>query len=146
VAQRSLLENRLQQQGLSLASQSGIPRRSALSNGNEAALSFAQQRLWFIHQLDLNPSSYNVLSGLRLQGSLQIAALGKALQNVVQRHDTLRTTFALNADGQPIQVIAPLPTVPLIIQDLQSFADPESEAQRFANQEARWVFDLAQPL
>ncbi|WP_346293414.1 amino acid adenylation domain-containing protein [Sphaerothrix gracilis] len=145
-AQRSLLAKRLQQRGLNLPSSLGIPRRSPAAPANEAPLSFAQQRLWFIHQLDLNPSSYNVFSGLRLQGRLDVAVLEKALQAVVQRHDTLRTTFTTKAEGQPIQVIQPDAAVSLVQQDLTQAADPEQAAQQVAHQEARWVFDPTQPL
>ncbi|MBE9178535.1 amino acid adenylation domain-containing protein [Oculatella sp. LEGE 06141] len=144
--QRSLLEKRLQQRGLSLSSPTGIPQRSPLSPINEAPLSFAQQRLWFIHQLDLNPSSYNVFSGLRLYGTLRVPVLEQALQEIIQRHDTLHTTFATNPEGQPIQIVAPVSTTSLATHDLSHVADRELEVQRLAHQEARWVFDLAQPL
>jgi amino acid adenylation domain-containing protein len=143
--QRSLLEKRLQQRGINLSSPTNIPKRSPYPAG-EAPLSFAQQRLWFIHQLDLNPSSYNVFSGLRLHGALRVAILGQALQEIIQRHDTLRTTFTTNQDGQPMQVIAPVSPVSLVTHDLSQIPDRELEVQRLANQEARWVFDLAQPL
>ncbi|MFE4108591.1 condensation domain-containing protein, partial [Almyronema epifaneia] len=145
-AQRSLLEKRLQQQGLRLPSSLPIPQRSPAAPDNEEPLSFAQQRLWFIHQLDLNSSFYNVFSGLRLQGRLDVAVLEKALQAVVQRHDTLRTTFTTNAEGQPVQVIQPSATVSLVQQDLSLSGNPAAAAQQLAQQEAHGSFDLTQPL
>src|SRR5205807_45147 len=61
--------------------------------GGSLPLSFAQQRLWFINQLEPGSAAYNVVSALRIQGRLDGAALGKALQEVVRRHEVLRTRF-----------------------------------------------------
>jgi amino acid adenylation domain-containing protein len=73
---------------------------------SELPLSFAQQRLWFLHQLSPNSESYNMLEALRLEGSLNIVALKQSLNELIRRHEILRTTFP-TVDGKPIQLIAP---------------------------------------
>ncbi|MBW4613204.1 MAG: amino acid adenylation domain-containing protein [Desmonostoc vinosum HA7617-LM4] len=73
---------------------------------NNLPLSFAQQRLWFLHQLSPESHSYNMLAALRLEGLLNIVALEQSLNELIRRHEVLRTTF-LTVDGKPVQVIAP---------------------------------------
>jgi amino acid adenylation domain-containing protein len=104
-------------------------------------LSYAQQRLWFIHQLDPTSPAYNIPLGVRLTGQLDIAALEATLTEVVRRHEALRTTFAIH-DGQPRQVIHQAVQWDLHITDLTTFAAREQEAQRIAEVEARLPFDL----
>ncbi len=108
-------------------------------------LSFAQQRLWFIDQLDPGNSAYNFPAALRLVGPLDLAALKDSVNEIVGRHEALRTTFAL-VDGAPVQVIAPFLKLALPVVDLQSLPETEREAemQRLATAEARRPFDLAQ--
>ena len=72
----------------------------------DVALSFAQQRLWFFDQLEPGLSAYNIPAAVRLKGPLNLAALEQSLNEIVQRHESLRTTFA-NVEGRPTQVIAP---------------------------------------
>ena len=67
-------------------------------------LSFAQQRLWFLNQLEASSSSYNVPHAVRMQGRLNVAALERSLAQIIQRHENLRTTFR-NQDGEAVQVI-----------------------------------------
>src|SRR5689334_19487364 len=67
-------------------------------------LSFAQQRLWLIEQLMPGTPTYNVVMALRMTGALDVAALHASLNDLVRRHETLRTRFA-TTDGQPLQVI-----------------------------------------
>jgi len=71
-----------------------------------APTSFAQQRLWFLDQLEPGSPLYNVSSAVRLEGPLDVAALERSFEVLVRRHETLRTTFDLQ-DGKPVQVIAP---------------------------------------
>ncbi|MBV9789285.1 MAG: amino acid adenylation domain-containing protein, partial [Chloroflexi bacterium] len=118
-----------------------LPRKSGL---NTFPLSFAQQRLWFIDQFTPASAAYNLLSALRLTGPLNVPALEQALNAIVQRHESLRTTFS-EVDGQPAQVIAPSLLLHLPITELASVAAEEREAtiQRSIMDEARQPFDLA---
>jgi len=111
----------------------------------ELPLSFAQQRLWFIDQLEPGGSVYNFPAAVRLKGPLNVAALKQSLDEIVKRHEALRTTFAI-VDGRPVQVIAPLLTLALPIVDLRELPEPEreSEVQRLATNEAQRPFDLAE--
>jgi amino acid adenylation domain-containing protein len=107
-----------------------------------APLSFAQQRLWFLHQLDPESPAYNVPGALRLSGPLLPEALERALGEIMARHEALRTVFA-EMDGEPVQrILSPSPfTLPRI--DLAGSLDPQAEAERLGLAEARRRFDLA---
>ena len=70
--------------------------------------SYAQQRLWFLDQFEPNSPFYNIPSAVRFRGQLNIEALGKSINEVVRRHETLRTTFA-KVDGKPVQVVDEIP-------------------------------------
>ena len=103
-------------------------------------LSFTQQRLWFLDQLDpLNPL-YNVTSAIRLQGRLRPDVLEESLNEIVRRHEALRTRFAM-AHGEPVQIVEPWRKVTLAISPEQD--RPEEEARRLAREEARLPFDLS---
>ncbi len=108
-------------------------------------LSFAQQRLWFLSQLDSDSPLYNMPASLRLRGTLNVTALKQSLNDIVQRHEALRTTFTLEA-GQPVQVIAPIRLVPFQLIDLRDWPaeEREAEARRLATAEARQPFNLEQ--
>ncbi|MBZ4414933.1 non-ribosomal peptide synthetase [Myxococcus sp. RHSTA-1-4] len=84
-------------------------------------LSFAQQRLWFLAQVDAGGFSYNVPFFSRLRGPLDVAALERALTELVLRHEALRTTFG-EEGGQPVQRIAPEAVVPLPVETLEARA------------------------
>ncbi|HEU0299006.1 MAG TPA: amino acid adenylation domain-containing protein, partial [Longimicrobium sp.] len=101
-------------------------------------LSFAQQRLWFLEQLEPGRSAYNVPVALRLRGALDAAVLERALEEIVRRHEVLRTTFAVEG-GEPVPVIAPAATLSLEIEA----AAGEDEALRRLREEAARPFDLA---
>ncbi len=106
-------------------------------------LSFAQQRLWFLDQLEPNSPFYNIPESVRLIGPLDVATLEKGLNEIIRRHENLRTTFE-TVDGRPTQVIAPELIIPLRIVDVQHLprAEREAEALRLAQQEAQRPFDL----
>jgi amino acid adenylation domain-containing protein len=109
------------------------------------ALSFAQQRLWFIEQLAPGNSAYHIPAAIRLRGPLNLAALEQCLNQIVQRHESLRTTFAM-VDGQPVQVIAPALTIELPVVDLRNLpeAERETEVRRLVTEGAMRPFDLSQ--
>jgi hypothetical protein len=108
-------------------------------------LSFDQQRLWFLNQLEPNSSFYNVSSRLRLTGWLDVAALLQSLNAIVCRHAVLRTTFT-TLGGTPVQVISPSLNLPLPVVDLSDRSETErgEEALRLAAAEAQNLFDLAE--
>ncbi|MDZ8067342.1 MAG: condensation domain-containing protein [Nostoc sp. DedQUE08] len=116
-----------------------VPRNANLP------LSFAQQRLWFLNQLEPNSTTYNLPFAVRLTGTLNVPALERSLNEIVQRHEALRTTFAI-ANGQPIQVITPTLTLKLSVVDLQEYSitKQETEVLRLAVQESQSLFNLAQ--
>ncbi|WP_425354685.1 condensation domain-containing protein, partial [Escherichia coli] len=116
-----------------------------MSRSQQLPLSFAQQRLWFLNQLHSDSSAYNVPTAVRLLGSLNIVALLQSLNEIVRRHEALRTSFQ-TIDGQPIQIIAPILTLTFPIIDLSecSLLEREKEIHRLATQEVLQPFDLAQ--
>ena len=104
---------------------------------------FFQQRLWFLDQLQPGDASYNIPWSFRLRGNLDTAALERTLNELVRRHEILRTTFAL--DGQEVaQVIRESLTIPVPMTDLTGRPDAEDEARRIAEQESLKTFDLQQ--
>ncbi len=107
-------------------------------------LSFAQQRLWFLHQWEPGSPFYNIPTALRLKGQLHREALKRSLSEIVQRHEALRTTFGL-VEGQPVQLISSAHVVDLPLIDLLSLpsADREAAARHLAFQEAQLPFDLS---
>jgi amino acid adenylation domain-containing protein len=106
-------------------------------------LSFAQQRLWFLHQMDPLSAAYNMPVAFRFSGQLDVEALQWALTEIVRRHEILRTTFDV-LDQQPVQLIASTGNLTLALTDLSSLPAPESEAEaaRLANRETERPFDL----
>ena len=116
-----------------------VPRNGDL------ALSFAQQRLWFFDQLEPGLSAYNIPAAVRLKGPLNLAALEQSLNEIVKRHESLRTTFG-KVDGRPTQVIAPTLTIKLPVVDLRKLpaSERETEVRRLVTTEAQRPFDLSQ--
>jgi amino acid adenylation domain-containing protein len=142
---QSLLRKRREVRSATVEEEGAIPRRPA---AGPAPLSFAQERLWFLDRLDPGSPTYNIPAALRLRGPLDPAILAACLDEVVRRHEALRTTFALpegigdggdGGDG-PVQIVAPAlrRLVPRI--DLRLARE---EARRLAAAEARFPFDLA---
>jgi amino acid adenylation domain-containing protein len=107
-------------------------------------LSFAQERLWFIDRMESGSTAYNLPFALRLRGALDVDALERSLGEIVRRHDALRTVFR-EADGTPLQVVAPFGGFALPVEDLSksSEADREAAAGQRAGDEALRPFDLA---
>ncbi|MEG4440289.1 amino acid adenylation domain-containing protein [Microcoleus sp. AT9_B5] len=105
--------------------------------------SFAQQRLWFIDQLEPGNPFYNLPAAVLLKGRLNVVVLERSFQEIVRRHEALRTTFA-TADGQPVQVVGQKFNFGLQVLDLQQLAETEREekVKQLAAEEASKSFDL----
>jgi len=108
-------------------------------------LSFAQQRLWFVEQIQPGNSSYNILLAIRLQGALNLTYLEKSFQEIISRHEILRTSF-IAVKGEPQQVIYPDLPLKLTILDIQELpiAAQEQEIKNLVFQESQQPFDLTQ--
>ncbi|AFZ57857.1 non-ribosomal peptide synthetase [Anabaena cylindrica] len=106
-------------------------------------LSFAQQRLWFLDQLEPNSTAYNIPYRLQIQGLLNISILEKSISKIIQRHEILHTNF-ISIDGQPKQVITAKNTFSLPLIDLQSLTEDQQklEVEKIAKQEAKQPFNL----
>jgi amino acid adenylation domain-containing protein/FkbH-like protein len=128
------------------ASASTLPAIEAVAReGAALPLSFAQQRLWFLSQLQPESTFYNMPSAARLVGRLDVEALRRTLNEVVRRHETLRTHFAF-VDGSPVQVIASELELALPVTDLSglSVAERDARVEEAARIESATPFDLAQ--
>ncbi|HEX5746349.1 MAG TPA: amino acid adenylation domain-containing protein, partial [Archangium sp.] len=119
------------------------PPLTRVSREGSLPLSFAQQRLWFLDQLQPGSSFYNIPTAVRLEGALDVPALERALHELVRRHESLRTTFHTH-QGQPVQVISADGSLLLQVEDLRSLpsAEREAEAQRRTLAYALRPFDL----
>ena len=111
---------------------------------NRIPASFSQQSLWFLQQLDPTNVAYNISSAYRLEGSLVISALEQSLNALVDRHETLRTTFT-SQDGQALQVIKPAYAQHIPMIDIRGLSDTMRDAhiEQLARQESQTPFDLA---
>ena len=135
----ALLDELLAEEGFHSAAPDSIPPRPA---EEDHELSFAQQRLWFLMQMEPDNPYYNVPAVLRLHGSLSVPALEKCLREIAARHESLRTTF-VSRDGTPRQKVAGDLEIELKQIDLAAEPDPEATAQAIAFAESRAPFDLA---
>jgi amino acid adenylation domain-containing protein len=118
-----------------------------VSREGKLPLSFGQQRLWFLHRLHPSSSAYNVSFSIHFTGALNVPALAQTINEIVRRHESLRTTFVESDDG-PRQVIAPEKSITVPEVDLRGVTNLEERAQQLAQkiviQEAQRPFDLAQ--
>jgi hypothetical protein len=137
---RALLEKLLRGKGAGAAEAPSIPRRQ---ERDRAPLSFSQRRLWFLDQLVPGNPFYIIPAVVRLTGRLDVAALERSLNEVVARHEVLRTSF-VTIDGQPVQVIAPAHALSVPVIVLEGADDIEAEALSLAAREAQQPFDLGQ--
>ena len=117
---------------------------SRVDRGGRLPLSFAQQRLWFLDELQPGSAFYNMTFAASLSGPLRVDVLERALGEVVARHEILRTSF-ITIEGMPEQVIAPELPVVLTVNDLRKLSRSEREAaaSRLSNEEAQQPFDLS---
>ncbi len=140
---RALFEKKLAEQGFPAAAQpapKGIPLRP--EGQDSLPLSFAQQRLWFMQQLEPENVAYNMLSVLRLKGSFDRHAMSEALDAVVARHETLRTRFVLGEGNEPRQIVEPAGPVAVDDVDVSEEADPEAAGRARIEALAAKPFDL----
>src|SRR5262249_8298109 len=110
-----------------------------------APLSFAQQRLWFLDQYEPNNILYNIPTAIRLRGALDVTALERSLNEIMNRHEALRTTFGVVRD-RPVQIINERLAFRLPVIELResSLEDKEATAARLAAEEARKPFNLGE--
>jgi amino acid adenylation domain-containing protein len=108
-------------------------------------LSFAQERLWFLNQLAPGNPFYNIPAALRFNFPINVPVFERSLNEIVRRHETLRTTFRL-LNGEPRQLIAPKLRISCLVIDLRGMpaAEREVEALRLATEEARAPFQLTE--
>ncbi|MEG4417921.1 amino acid adenylation domain-containing protein [Microcoleus sp. LAD1_D5] len=138
---RALLEVMLREKGVESSSDRRIPRRK---EGDSIPLSFAQQRLWFFDQFEAGKSFYNLPGAIRLKGKLNVTVLKQTFNEIVNRHEALRSTFT-EVQGQPIQVIAPpVSRLPLPVIDLRELpqSDREAAVKQLSAKEGQQPFDL----
>jgi len=129
------------------ANQAGLgldaPPIQRISRDGKLTLSFAQQRLWFLSQLEVHNTFYNMAAAVRLQGQLNQAALAQSLNEILRRHEVLRTHIK-TVDEQPEPVISSVTTLPLPVLDLSELptAQQETKVQELIRAEAQQPFDL----
>ncbi|MES1244219.1 MAG: condensation domain-containing protein, partial [Acidobacteriota bacterium] len=142
--QRERLAEALRKEGIAAPAAERIPRRGG--DGGDAGdlpLSFGQQRLWFLQELDPASAVYNIPAAVRLAGRLDVAALEAAFGEVLRRHEGLRARFAAAA-SEPRQTVGPWRPVLLPVIDLSGLPAPEREARTraLAAEERRQPFCL----
>jgi amino acid adenylation domain-containing protein/non-ribosomal peptide synthase protein (TIGR01720 family)/FkbM family methyltransferase len=121
-----------------------LPAIQPVPRDRDLPLSFAQQRLWFLWQLEPESPAYNNPKALRIRGPLDVAALERTLDEIARRHEVLRTTFSA-ADGRPVQRIDPAARLALPVHDFSDrpVAEREELTHHAARAEARKLFDLS---
>ena len=137
-AKRRLLELRRERVGSKEAAILAVPRKG------ELPLSFAQQRQWLLNQFAPGSPVYNAPEVLRIRGTLDPEVLGRSLNEIIRRHEVLRTTYRLS-NNQPVQVIQPKLEVPLVTRNVCHLReeDREAEAKRLIEAEIQRPLDLA---
>jgi len=143
-AKRALLERYLQDKNRAAERALTIPKRDPNA---PLPLSFSQQRLWFLEQLQPGLTAYNNSSTFRLNGRLNVQALQQSLTEILRRHESLRTTFT-QINGEPQQVINPPCIFPLPIEDLSllPMAQWATEIEQRVTAESQRPFNLTQDL
>ena len=132
-------EHLREKQGVSTPAMKRIPRDRRLP------LSFAQQRLWFLDQLDPNATTYNMSWTVRISGALDVRAFERTLNEILHRHEVLRTAFQM-VDDEPVQVIAPSISISLPLIDLTNLPEPDRlpATQHLAKEDVQRPFNLSE--
>ena len=128
--------------------QNQLPESNALlpfKRGNTLPLSYAQERLWFLDQFEPGSASYNLPGAVRLIGALDVTVLKQSLNEIIRRHEILRTTFGM-VDGRPEQLITPTLDLDITVVDLGDLAEDarELKIRQYLEQDAQLPFDLTQ--
>ena len=120
------------------------PAIERAERNGELPLSYAQERLWFLHQLDPGSTAYNIAGGVRLKGELNEKALEESIREIVKRHEVLRTRFETR-EGRAVQVVEEEGAVEMPVVDLRGWEEEkrEVEIKRLGEAEAGWAFDLS---
>ena len=120
-----------------------VPPPRQMPRDGEIPLSFSQERLWFLSQLDPRLTSYNVPRALRFRGALDVGTLERAFGELLRRHEILRTTFVVVGDS-PAQRVQPIGATSIPVTDLSRLAEDarEEEAEAIVREEGRGLFDL----
>src|SRR6185312_7044730 len=141
-AQQALLERRLREAVNKIHESRKIPRRS---DRRYAPLSFAQQRLWLFNKIEPGNRIYNLPTALHLRGKLDVKVLEKTINEIVRRHEVLRTRFVV-IDDEPRQEVLEATPMTLAVVDLSGVAETEREAAALeaAQAENNQPFDLNQ--
>ena len=118
-------------------------RIPALGDASDCPLTFSQQRLWFLSQLETNAEVYNMQGAVRLRGMLDVDNLRRVLNAIVHRHDILRACFPV-VNGEPVQRFVPALSLPMPVTDLSALSSDAQaeEVQRIAVAEAARPYDL----
>ncbi len=113
------------------------------THSEQLPLSWAQERLWFLNQLEGTSATYNMPAALSITGNLVIKALEQALSEIINRHEVCRTSFR-TVNGTPTQVIHPNSTINIDVVDLQQYPEPQRETilEQLIQEEATTPFDL----
>ncbi len=122
-----------------------VPILPQSQESNSFALSFSQQRLWFLDQLEPGNAAYNLSAAIRLKGTLRLDVLEKSLNEIVRRQESLRTTF-ITVDDKPVEIINPSLLLHIPVTDLHKLSADlqEMEVQKLLTVEATIPFDLSQ--
>src|SRR5215216_3561517 len=138
----ALFARRLKEKNAEAGRNQPVTRRA---HSSACPLSFAQERLWFINQMEPENPVYNTPIAMRLSGTVYVEAIERSFTEIVKRHESLRTTFDTD-DGQPVQVISAPAPVPVVVIDLADLLEPQrkTRALQIATDAARRCFDLKQ--
>src|SRR5215217_7051666 len=140
-SRRELLALMLKQKGVKTELRATIPKRTG---SGPCPLSFAQERIWFFEQFEPGTAVYNISHAVRVSGALNLEALHKALNEILRRHESLRTVFTSHED-HAVQVVVPPQSLPLPVKDLSDLPADErkAEATRLIDEESQLPFDLS---
>ena len=127
---------------------SGTEKMTKVAGDNPIPLSFSQQRLWLLNQIDGGSAHYNMFNAIELKGTIQLSALKTAFQKIVDRHLTLKTNYHVNEEGEAQQVINHDHSLLVTEYDISGFSEElkQAELETLLREEAATQFDLENDL